>query len=464
MNALWTASEAAIATGGKASGDWHVEGISIDTRTLERGDLFVALKGENRDGHAFVGSALEKGAGAALISDPQAELDSNAPLLFVADTLRGLEALGRAARARCPARIVAVTGSAGKTTTKEMLRLALSSQGKVVASAASYNNHWGVPLSLARMARDASFGVFEIGMNHAGEIRVLVGQVRPHVAVVTTIAPAHVEYFGTLETVSDAKAEIFEGVEPGGTVILPLDNPQFGRLTQRAGECGIENILSFGTSMGADAHLLDAKVVGVKQFVTAEIHGAKMEFALGAPGAHIASNALAVLLAAQALGADIGTTASALADFTPLKGRGARVILGDIELIDESYNANPASMSAALSLLKEASPGSGGRRIAVLGDMLELGAEGPALHRAVKSDIAAGAVDLAFLCGPQMRALWDILPSDRRGAYAENSMQLNGPLLSQLRSGDIVLVKGSFGSRMSVTVEALKTRAAAETV
>ena len=464
MNALWTASEAEMATGGKASADWKVEGISIDTRTLKVGDLFVALRGENRDGHTFVGAALEKGAGAALISDLPVKLNQNAPLLLVEDTLHGLEGLGRAARARCSARIVAVTGSAGKTTTKEMLRLALSNQGRVAASAASYNNHWGVPLSLARMACDASFGVFEIGMNHAGEIRVLVGQVRPHVAVVTTIAPAHVEYFGTLEAVSDAKAEIFEGVEPGGTAILPLDNPQFGRLAQRAGECGIKNIVSFGTGMGADARLLSAKVVGEKQFVTAEIHGAKMELALGALGSHIAFNALAVLLAAQALGADIGKAARALAAFTPLKGRGARVTLGDIELIDESYNANPASMSAALSLLKEANPRSGGRRIAVLGDMLELGAEGPVLHRAIESDIAASAVDLAFLCGPQMRALWDVLPTDLRGAYAENSMQLNDPFLSQLRSGDIVLVKGSFGSRMSVIIEALKTRAAAETV
>jgi UDP-N-acetylmuramoyl-tripeptide--D-alanyl-D-alanine ligase len=464
VNALWTASEAASATDGKTGGDWQVEGISIDTRTLEEGDLFVALKGENRDGHAFVGSALQKGAGAALISDPPAELNQNVPLLLVEDTLHGLEALGRAARARGSARIVAVTGSAGKTTTKEMLRLALSSQGKVAASAASYNNHWGVPLSLARMARDTSFGVFEIGMNHAGEIRVLVGQVRPHVAVVTTIAPAHVEYFGTLEAISDAKAEIFEGVEPGGTAILPLDNPQFGRLAQRASECGVENILSFGTGLGADARLLSTKVVGEKQFVTAEIHSAKMEFALGALGVHIASNALAVLLAAQALGADLDKAASALAAFAPLKGRGTRIAVGDIELIDESYNANPASMSAALSLLKEANPGTGGRRIAVLGDMLELGADGPALHRAIGNDIATSAVDLVFLCGPQMRALWEVLPADRRGAYAENSKQLNKPFLSQLRSGDIVLVKGSFGSRMSVIIEALKTRAAAETV
>ena len=234
MNALWTASEAALATGGKACGDWEVSGISIDTRNLESGDLFVALKGENRDGHVFVESALDKGAGAALISDPPAQSAEDAPLLLVENTLHGLEALGRASRARSPARIIAVTGSAGKTTTKEMLRLALSGQGKLAASAASYNNHWGVPLSLARMARDTAYGMFEIGMNHEGEIRALVGQVRPHIAVITTIAAAHLEYFGTLEAIADAKAEIFEGVEPGGTAILPLDNPQFARLEQRA--------------------------------------------------------------------------------------------------------------------------------------------------------------------------------------------------------------------------------------
>ena len=464
MNALWTASEAALATGGKACGDWEVSGISIDTRGLESGDLFVALKGENRDGHVFVASALDKGAGAAMISDPPAEIAEDAPLLFVENTLHGLEALGRASRARSPARIIAVTGSAGKTTTKEMLRLALFGQGRVAASAASYNNHWGVPLSLARMARDTDYGVFEIGMNHEGEIRALVGQMRPHIAVITTIAAAHLEYFGTLEAIADAKAEIFEGVEPGGTAILPLDNPQFSRLQQRARECGVANILSFGMAVGADARLLGAKVAGENQIVSAEIRGAKIEFTLCALGAHIASNALAVLLAVRALGVDLEQAAQALAAFTPLEGRGARVALFDIELIDECYNANPASMTAALGLLNAASPQAGGRRIAVLGDMLELGANGPALHRAIADDIAANAVDLTFLCGPLMRGLWDLLPAGRRGAYADNSLQLKDAFLPQLRAGDMVLVKGSFGSRMSVIIEALKTRASAETV
>lgn len=460
MNALWTANEAAEATGGKTQGDWQVNGVSIDTRTLEAGDLFVALTGENRDGHEFVPAALEKGAGAAMISKIVEKLDGDAPLLVVDDTQVGLEALGRAARARSKARIVAVTGSAGKTTTKEMLRLVLKDQGKVAASAASYNNHWGVPLSLTRMDRGSDFGVFEIGMNHEGEIRALVAQVRPHVGIITTIAPAHLEYFGTLEAIADAKAEIFEGIEPGGTAILPFDNPQFARLKARAEACGVANVLTFGKREGADARIVSACAAGEKQVVTADIRGARIEFALGAHGEHNAGNALAVLLAAQASGIALAEAAKSLGGFSALKGRGARVALGDIELIDESYNANPASMSAALGLLKTAMPKRKGRRIAVLGDMLELGPEGADLHRAIAKDLAANNVDLGFVCGPQMRALWDALPARQRGAYAENSSALKEKILAQIQPDDVVLVKGSFGSRMALIVDALKERAA----
>ncbi len=463
MMPLWTSDEMAKATGGNAQGLWNVNGISIDTRTLASGDLFVALKGDNRDGHDFVTAALEKGAGAALVSSVPEGISPHAPLLVVDDTLDALVAMGRAARARSAAGIVAVTGSAGKTTTKEMLRLVLGREGKISASAASYNNHWGVPLSLARMERDAAYGVFEIGMNHEGEIRALVAQVRPHVAVVTTIAPAHLEYFGTLEAIADAKAEIFEGLEPGGTAILPYDNPHYARLEAHARACGVTNILTFGSRDGADARLLAGKPDGDLQMITADIRGKRMVFAIGAQGAHIASNAMAVLLAAEAVGVDVVRASQGLFGFAPLKGRGARLFVGDIELIDESYNANPASVSVALGLLQGARPKAGGRRIAVLGDMLELGSKGADLHRAIASDPAAAATDFFFLCGPQMRALWEVLPVSRRGAYSELSSGLNEGLLSLLRPGDVVLVKGSFGSRMSVVVEALKARDAAMT-
>jgi len=463
MSALWTSSELASATGGRAQGTWRVDGISIDTRTLAKNDLFVALKGDNRDGHAFVADALSKGAGAALVSEIPPDVGAGAPLLVVDDTLDALSAAGRAARARTKARILAVTGSAGKTTTKEMLRLVLGKEGRVSASAASYNNHWGVPLSLTRMGRDTDFGVFEIGMNHEGEIRALVAQVKPEVAIITTIAPAHLEYFGTLEKIADAKAEIFEGLVPGGVAILPRDNPQFARLESHACAAGVANILTFGTAPGADARLLSTAPEGEGQSVRAEVKGATLAFTIGAPGAHIASNAMAVLLAADAVGVPLAKAAASLTGFKALKGRGARIVLGDVDLIDESYNANPASITAALGLLKAAGPKANGRRIAVLGDMLELGADAGTLHRAIAEDASAPAVDLFFLSGPLMRGLWDAIPLSQRGAYAEQSSGLTAELLSQVKSGDVILVKGSNGSRMSVVVEALKARGAAMT-
>ena len=454
---LWTAEEAGSATGGTAKGNWIASGVSIDTRTIETGDLFVALKGE-RDGHVFAAAALEKGAAACLVSRVPADMKPDAALLLVHDTQTALEALGRASRARTVARIIAVTGSAGKTTTKEMLRAMLSAQGNVTASAASYNNHWGVPLSLARMPRDTDFGIFEVGMNHAGEIRNLIHHVRPHVAVITTIAPAHIEYFRTIEAIADAKAEIFEGIEAGGACLIPIDNPQFARLRQRAEQLGISPVVTFGVHASADARLISAAAVDGSQKVTAKIFGRDMDFRIGATGRHIALNAIAALAAVQLAGGDMEHGAAALAGFAPLKGRGARTAAGDIEIIDESYNANPASMAAALDVLAAASPGRGGRRIAVLGDMLELGEHSDSLHAGLARDIAAAKIDLVFLCGPHMRALWAAVPPEHRGAYAESSAGLAPELLSRVRPADVVLVKGSLGSRMAVIVEALKNR------
>src|SRR6266550_760511 len=270
---LWSAEEAARATGGKSNRAWSAHGVSIDTRSIDPGDLFIALQGESRDGHGFVASALEKGAAAALVSRVPDNVAAGAPLLMVGDTQRALEDLGRASRARSNAKIVAVTGSAGKTTTKEMLRLMLSTAGQVAASAASYNNHWGVPLSLARMTREAAYGVFEIGMNHAGEIRALSAFVRPHVALITTVAPAHLEYFGNVEAIADAKGEIFEGVEPGGAAILPADNPQFDRLKAHAHAAGVTRVLTFGIHAGTDARLHSAEGNGEGQKIVAELGG-----------------------------------------------------------------------------------------------------------------------------------------------------------------------------------------------
>jgi UDP-N-acetylmuramoyl-tripeptide--D-alanyl-D-alanine ligase len=459
VTALWTSAEAEAATLGRAAAPFSANGISIDTRTLKPGDLFVALKGDARDGHEFVRAALEAKASAALVSRIPQGVQNGTSLLTVANTLRGLEDLARASRARCHAKVIAITGSAGKTTTKEMLRLACGALGATHASAASHNNHWGVPLSLASMPRETEFGVFEIGMNHFGEIRALVGFVKPHVALVTTIAPAHLEFFESCDAIADAKSEIFEGVLAGGAAVIPGDSDYADRLRARARQANVSRILSFGSESGADARLLSIQDLGEGMRVEADILGSAVHFRLHASGAHLASNALGALLTVAAVDGNALNAAAALSDFTALKGRGARAHIpfgsGSIELIDESYNANPASMGAALDVLARVS---GGRRIAVLGDMLELGSDAPALHRDLSKPIEAVRADLVFTAGPFMRYLWDALPASRQGAYAENAAALAPQVLEALRPGDVVLIKGSNGSRMSVIVEALKAR------
>jgi UDP-N-acetylmuramoyl-tripeptide--D-alanyl-D-alanine ligase len=449
---LWTSTETEAATLGKASRAFEVNGLSIDTRTLKEGDLFVALKGDNRDGHAFVRAAFEAKAGAALVS--HAPEGASGPLLTVAHTQRGLEDLGRAARSRSNARIVAVTGSAGKTTTKEILRIALNALGRTHASAASYNNHWGVPLSLAAMPRDAEYGVFEVGMNHFGELRNLVGFVKPHVALITTIAPAHLEFFGSCEAIADAKSEIFEGLLPGGAALIPADSPYAERLAARARQAQVSRLVTFGEK--GEARLVSWAPDGAGMRVKADIFGVAVDCSVGAPGIHIAQNVVGALAAVALLDGNVLNAAAALRDFAPLKGRGARFDAAGVHVIDESYNANPASMAAALALLGA----SGGRKIAVLGDMLEMGEGGIAHHAGLAAPIAANQVDLVFASGAQMKALWDALPAARRGGYAGTSAELKQLLLAALQSGDTVLVKGSNGARMSLIVDALKERAA----
>jgi UDP-N-acetylmuramoyl-tripeptide--D-alanyl-D-alanine ligase len=463
MNAVWTSAEAKAATLGIETRAFEVTGLSIDTRTLKPGDLFVALKGDARDGHDFVRAAFDAKAGAALVTHAPVDVANDSALLLVANTLRGLEDLARASRARSRAKIVAVTGSVGKTTTKEMLRLAFGALGATWASAASYNNHWGVPLSIASMPRTTEFGVFEVGMNHFGEIRALAGFVRPHIALVTTIAPAHLEFFGTCEAIVDAKSEIFEAVLPGGTALIPSDSPYAGRLMARAKQCGVGRILTFGSAPGSDACLVAMSESGEGMKIEADVLGRNTQFRIGAPGNHIARNALGAMLAVAALDGDIPNAGAALASFSALKGRGARFSIavggGTATIIDESYNANPASMAAALELLGSTEPGKGGRRIAVLGDMLEMGPEGEALHAALARDIEAANADLVFANGTQMSALWSAIPMSRKGAYATSSRDIVEQVAREVRAGDVLLVKGSLGSKMAVFIDALKTRA-----
>ena len=462
MTLLWTVSDMAAAMRADTSGALSdgVNGISIDSRTVAQGDAFVALT-DARDGHDFVAAALKSGASLAIVARAKrAMFAADAPLLLVDDVLEALRDLARAARARTSAKIIAVTGSVGKTGTKEALRLALSADGETHASAASYNNHWGVPLSLARCPANVKYAVFEIGMNHAGEITPLVAMVRPHVAIVTTIEPVHLEYFGSLEKIADAKAEIFTGIAPGGAAVINRDNSQYKRLAAAAKAAGVARIVSFGENSKADTRLMRHSLQSDSSCVHASILGEDVTYKLGAPGKHLVLNSLAVLTAAALAGADLALAALALNQLRAPVGRGARMTLnvsgGTALLIDESYNANPASMAAAIALLGQAAIGPQGRRIAVLGDMLELGDQGEALHAALAGPIDTAHIDLVYCSGPLMHSLWQALPSGRRGGYAETAAQLEPVVLAALRGGDAVMVKGSFGSKMGPIVKALE--------
>ncbi len=465
MSALWSHDDLIRGLGATLEGaaPAAISGMSIDTRTLRKGDLFFALQGESRDGHAFVEAAAKAGASAAVVTAPHVDaLRAFGPLYVVDDALAAMERLGMASRARMHGRVAAVTGSVGKTSTKEALRHVLARQGATHASVASYNNHWGVPLTLSRMPAATEYGVLEIGMNHPFEILPLTAMVRPHVAVVTTVEPVHLEHFASVAGIADAKGEIFSGLLPGGTAVINRDNPQFDRLKAHAAASPAGRIVTFGEHEAADVRLLKLALTPDRSVVEARVHGRAMAFQVGAPGKHMALNALAVLAAADALGADLAVAGLSLADLTAGSGRGQRTELttpgGAFTLLDESYNANPASMRASMALLGQLDVGLRGRRIAVLGDMLELGPSGPGMHAALAEAVVANHVDLVFASGPLMRSLWDALPADRRGSYAGNSAELQPAVVSAIQAGDAVMVKGSLGARMGPIVAAIKSR------
>ncbi len=464
---LWTSAEAVAATGGTTPCDWQATGVSIDTRTLKKGDLFIALK-DIRDGHDFVAQALEKGAAAALVSRLPDGVAPDAPLLMVPDVLGALEHLGIAARARTGAKVVAVTGSVGKTSTKEMLRAILSGQGKVHAAEASYNNHWGVPLTLARMPQEADFAVIEIGMNHPGEIAPLARMARPHVVMITTVAPAHLEAFASVEDIAVEKAAIIEGLEPGGTAVLNGDSATTPILQAKAIAAGAKVVL-FGAAEQADYHLNDARILDAATVVRATTTGGPLLFKVATPGRHFALNALGALAVAQALGVDATLAACDVGRWQPPSGRGTRetILLDRVEetsfqLIDDAFNANPASMAASLDVLIAAQPQNGvgrvgaGRRIAILGDMLELGPTEAALHAAIAHHPGAEAIAVIHCVGPRMRALHKALPRGQRGEWAETAAEFAPHARHLIDAGDVVLVKGSKGSKVSLVVDALR--------
>ncbi len=456
---LWTSTQAAQATRGDATRDWTAQGVSINTRTLQPGDLFIALHGPHTDGHDFVADAFEKGAVAACVSHRPPVLDADAPLLVVADTQAALEDLARAARARLKGRVIALSGSLGKTGTKEALKRVLAAQGRTHASAGNLNNHWGLPLSLARAPADSDFTVLEMGMNHAGELTPLSRMARPHVCLITTVQPAHSEFFASLDEIADAKAEIFQGAQPGWTAVLNADIAQCARLRKAAEAADAQTILTFGESIGADFRVIAFEAHADGSLVSALTPQGAVTYWIGAAGRHWILNSLGVLATVHAVGGNVREAAAGLAEVTPPIGRGAKSTIaiagGAFTLIDETYNASPVAMRAALDVLGAQPLGNAGRRIAVLGDMLELGEDSAAAHAALVDALVENAVDVVFLSGVAMEHLWNALPKPLRGAYGETSVQLTDALQDAIAVDDVVMIKGSAGARMGVLVERL---------
>jgi UDP-N-acetylmuramoyl-tripeptide--D-alanyl-D-alanine ligase len=461
-NTLWTSLEAIKATDGSCASEWFATGVSIDTRTLNAGDLFIAIKGDNSDGHNYVVEAIEKGAAAVVVDHIPAGVPAEKALVVV-DTFKAMQDLGRAARARTGAKIIGITGSVGKTGTKEMLGVAYSQFGLTHWSDKSYNNHWGVPLSLSRMAAGSDFGVFEMGMNHPNEIAPLSSQVKPHIAIITTIAPVHIEHFSDgLEGIARAKSEIFSGMDEHGIAIINGDVEQVGLLKLEANKNGVTKIFTFGEGDHNDAKLISIITASNGVRATASILGDEVTFQLRDAGQHQAVNALAVLLSVKLLGGDLSKAITALQSIEPFAGRGKReqLDIGDatnpVTLIDESYNASPVSMKAAFKVLALIDPGRGGRRIAILGDMLELGADSARLHADLALPLRAANVDLVYTCGKNMRHLHENLPHDTQKVHKDTSAELAEIVPDVLVPGDVVMVKGSLGSKMGTVIEALR--------
>ena len=458
MSALWTSDEVLAAlTAASITAPFAAEGVTFDSRAVGKGDLFFALSGETTDGHGFVADALSRGAAAAVVSR---EVEgARGTLVRVPDTMNALVELGLAARRRSQARIASVTGSVGKTSTKDALRAMLSAQAPTSASVASYNNHVGVPVSLARLPRDVRYGVFEIGMNHPGEIEPLARQVAAHVGIVTNVGPVHIGHLGSEEAVADEKGCLFAGMAEGAVAVLNRDSRHYDRLVGKARHFGVSRIVGFGRSDAAEARLVSCDLQDSGSDVAALIHGRRIEYRLGAAGEHWVLNSIGALAVIEALGADVAKAAATLADVKASPGRGARRRLafgdGAIELLDESYNANPVSVRAMLSVLARTEPQRGGRRVLALGDMRELGEGADAYHAGLADAVAASGAAQVFLCGPHMEALWRLLPPAQRGVHRPDSAALAGDVAAALRAGDVVAVKGSLGSKMKIVVDAI---------
>ena len=465
MSALWTSDEISKALSPVAAvAPFEAEGVTFDSRAVGKGDIFFALAGETSDGHSFVADALARGAAAAVVSR---EVEgARGTLIRVHDTMKALVDLGRTGRQRSKARIARITGSVGKTSTKDALRAMLSVQAPTSASVASYNNHVGVPISLARLPREARYGIFEIGMNHPGEIEPLARQVEAHVGVVTNVGPAHIGHMGSEDAIAEEKGALFAGMAEDAVAVLNRDNLHYPRLVEKARHFGVSRVVGFGRSDAAEARLVSCNLQDSGSDVIALIHGRRIEYRLGAAGEHWVLNSVAALAVLDALGADVAKAAAVLADLAASPGRGARRRLkfgaGTIELLDESYNGNPVSVGAMLAVLARTEPERGGRRMLALGDMRELGEQADALHAGLADAVAASGATQVFLCGPHMEALWQKLAPSQRGVHRPDSAALAAEFAAALRAGDVVAVKGSLGSKMKIVVDAIMATSGGE--
>lgn len=463
MSPLWTVAEVVAATGGRPEGlsDGPLSSVSIDSREIAPEALFVAIKGDTHDGHDFVPDALAAGASAALVSEAYHAAHGGKNLIVVLDTLKALEALAAAARARSRGEIIAITGSAGKTTTKEAIRTVLSAVGGTHASIKSFNNHWGVPLMLARLPREARFGVFEIGMNHPGEITPLVKLVRPHTALITTVAAAHLQFFDSVADIARAKAEIFLGLEPGGTAVLNADHDYLHILFHEARMAGVQRIVTYGFDESAEWRITDMEALPGRTIAQLHHDGEVYGLNLPVPGRHMAANAVAAVAVAHLAGEGTARALQALENFGAPEGRGETTRLGPPErpllLVDESYNANLASMAAALEVYRAVTP-PGGQKVLVLGDMLELGPQSPALHATLKDKVLSTGATKIFLVGHAMAALAKALEAEPVAGYAASIDEIAETILAGLAYGDSVMVKGSKGVRLAGLVEAIRDR------
>jgi len=459
---IWTAEQVITATNGEAKGDndWHAHGVAMDSRDVQQGDLFIAMMGTEGglDGHDFVPAAKDAGAVAAIVTRPLDDVDI--PQIIVKDSFAALQDLGRFARDRAPlSQAVAITGSVGKTGVRNMTDIAFQGAGMIThASIKSYNNHVGVPFTLANMPATAQVGVFEIGMNHAHEITPLSQLVRPSIAIITWIAAVHIENFDNgIDGIITAKSEIFDGMDSDGVAILPRDNEHYDALVENARKAGLTKIYSFGADEGADARLIDAMMAANGTRVMADIGGERVSYTLQIAGRHIALNSLSALMAVKIAGGDLQAAARALETITPIEGRGNREMVGDdILLVNESYNASPVAMQAAFQVLSMMDVVPTGRRVAILGDMRELGDDAPAMHAALAKPLQQAGIDTLYCCGPHMRALYDAVPANYQGGYYEDSAALAKDISGIIHPHDIVLVKGSLGSKMKLVIDAIR--------